>query len=193
MENPGQKDKDEATLQMARGILLSVSSARTGVDAFAKWFLTGVGALMALMIGNISTNVAMLSATGISQCLLLLIVSVLFGVLSRYKCLEADVFLAVLESQTAARKEMGILGLPEPDTDKALDLVTNSQTSLSKLVANRRFAAAKKRIREQTTDARRLAAAGKAAQAVFMQRLYAALMVAGACAFALNVAWWIRG
>lgn len=84
-------NKFNAEQGFASALFQSMAQTSPIIDKFSMWLLAGTGATGALIISQIEKVIPHLTAVGIKWCLVLLIVSAIFGFFAKYKSLRCQI------------------------------------------------------------------------------------------------------
>jgi hypothetical protein len=71
----------------------SISETTTAADNFSLWLLAGTGATGALLISQIESILPFLTSEGFKVCMVILVISAVFGFVAKYKALRCEIQL----------------------------------------------------------------------------------------------------
>ena len=109
-------NKENAEQGFVSSMYQSMAETTTAVDKFSLWLLAGTGATGALLITQINSVVPHLSAQGFKACMVLLVLSAIFGFFAKYKSLRCEIQIQMQSKLTDLTKP--VIAKQEEDKDK---------------------------------------------------------------------------
>ena len=97
LENWSNINNKNAENKFVDELLKSNLSASPVMDKFSIWLLAGTGITSSFMITNINSIESVISRDGILYSILALIISGLFGFLSKFRAIKASIFSLIFE------------------------------------------------------------------------------------------------